>query len=44
MHMEKNSSSYRYTGMYANLATIISERDLEIKPEMFQSKHQATAQ
>lgn len=43
MHMKKDSSSYRYTGMYSNLAIIISERNLEIKPEMFQSKHQGRA-
>lgn len=41
--MKKDSSSYRYTGTYSNLAIIISERNLEIKPEMFQSKHQGRA-
>jgi len=45
MHVEKkNSSNYRYTGRYSKLSTVISERDLGIKLEMFQKKHQPSAQ
>lgn len=46
MHIEKKKmiSNYRYTGMYSKLAIIISERDLGIKLEMFQKKHQPSTQ